>query len=80
MEDEEPEYEGIGRNNLAGLDEDMEEEEVGNVGYQDIGKQDQYASYEDLKSGIQSLIEGAGSAVDIKKSKVPLPSEPRPLY
>jgi splicing factor 3B subunit 2 len=25
MEDDEPEYEGIGRNNLAGLDEEMEE-------------------------------------------------------
>ena len=74
-EEEEPEYEGIGREAFGfGEDDDLIEE-----GHEDHAR----ANLEDLKAGIETMLATQAPDVDIKKStasKVPLPSEPRPLY
>ena len=73
-EEEEPEYEGIGREQLGDLDEEDDYEE----------RPDEISSYELLRADVSSMVGGMQTPdIDIKKqtgSKVPLPSEPRPLY
>lgn len=80
-EDQPEVYEGIGRSNIADLDEDNLYEEQ-----EKLRSESKRLNLDDLKSGIQSLIMGTSSVVDseIKNRKPstmpPLPTDSRPLY